>query len=111
MPDCPCLVRCSFLNGLAQSKPATAELTKRRLCRASYRSCARYLVFEALGRSQVPDDLHPDQMERARTTLWPERDRALPAKDSAPRPWRAFHSGAFPVPLRASRPPRRTGSR
>jgi hypothetical protein len=111
MSDCPCLVRCVFMNGLMTRKPATAKLTRRRLCCSAYQGCARYLVFEALGQAHVADDLQPDQMERARWSLRPAHD-AQPEPDQAvPDRLSPSHSGAYLMMPRLSRYPRRFGAR
>lgn len=45
--------------------PANAELTKMKYCQGEYTECARYMVFKALGKPRVPDDLFPREKERA----------------------------------------------
>lgn len=65
MADCECLSACPFFNDRMADKPATSELMKKQYCRDNYASCARYLVFKALGKEAVPPDLFPNNRERA----------------------------------------------
>jgi hypothetical protein len=52
-----------------ESMITTAEMIKKRLCKGDNAGCARFLVFSALGRENVPADLYPTNMERARLLL------------------------------------------
>jgi hypothetical protein len=65
MPDCELLAGCAFFNDVMPNMPETADRMKVRFCRTEHRSCARFLVFEALGRAAVPATLFPNQSERA----------------------------------------------
>ena len=67
--DCECLPTCIFFNDKMASMPAVASLFKERYCRGDNRECARYVVFKALGRGNVPPDLYPNQVERARALV------------------------------------------
>lgn len=69
MPDCKLLAGCSFFNGMMKNMPATAELLKERYCRTDNTECARYIVFSALGRENVPIDLAPNNIARARAIV------------------------------------------
>ena len=69
MGDCECLPRCPFFNDKMVGLPATAELFKKQYCRSNYLTCARYMVFKALGRERVPADLFPNNEERAKRIL------------------------------------------
>jgi hypothetical protein len=66
MADCECLGGCDFFNDRMKSKPATADLMKRRYCKSDNSDCARYMVRQSLGKTSVPADLYPNQLERAR---------------------------------------------
>ena len=44
---------------------AIKEMLKNRYCRGVNTECARYRVFKALGKAHVPDDLPPNDQERA----------------------------------------------
>ena len=65
MADCECLAGCPFFQGFLKNMPANAELTKMKYCQGEYTECARYMVFKALGKPRVPDDLFPREKERA----------------------------------------------
>jgi len=45
--------------------PATADILKKKYCKDGYTTCARHMVFKALGRPKVPADLFPQQAEKA----------------------------------------------
>jgi len=45
--------------------PDMAELMKDNYCRDDKYRCARYRVFKALGREEVPSDLFPIDIQRA----------------------------------------------
>jgi hypothetical protein len=65
MADCELIQGCIFFNNKMQNMPATAELLKKRYCKAAFTTCARHMVFKALGRPRVPPDLFPLQTEIA----------------------------------------------
>jgi hypothetical protein len=65
VPDCPKLSGCPFFSNKLTQMPATAELTKKHYCLGDYESCARFRVVKALSSAAVPDDLYPNQIERA----------------------------------------------
>lgn len=67
--DCRNLDTCPFFLNRMKSMPATAELMKNRYCKDDYSSCARYLVSSTVGKKLVPEDLYPNQHERARRII------------------------------------------
>lgn len=69
MADCECLAGCLFFNDKLQNMPAAAQSLKKRLCRGDNANCARHMVVVALGRQQVPTDLSPNQVDRARALI------------------------------------------
>ena len=69
MAECKLLQGCIFFNDAMANKPATAELMKARFCKDAYLACARFMVFEMLGRPKVPPDLFPNQADRAKLIL------------------------------------------
>ncbi len=66
MADCDCLAGCPFFNDKMGGAPALATLYKKQFCRGQFESCARHIVFKALGKPGVPGDLFPNQIEIAR---------------------------------------------
>ena len=69
-PECPRLSGCPFFNNKFKNMPAAAEMAKKSYCRSSqYEDCARYIVAQALGVSAVPDNLYPDQVDRAHALI------------------------------------------
>jgi hypothetical protein len=70
MSDCECLAKCIFFNNQMANMPAAAEAMKKQYCQSGHQAeCARYIVFKALGRENVPKDLFPSEKERAKTIL------------------------------------------
>ena len=65
MAECECLPRCPFFNDKMADQPVTAELMKKQYCRDQFEDCARYIVFKALGREEVPANMFPHQKDRA----------------------------------------------
>lgn len=65
MADCELIQGCIFFNNKMQGMPATAELLKNRYCKGAFTTCARHMVFKAMGRPSVPPDLFPQQTEIA----------------------------------------------
>ena len=56
MAACECLEGCIFFNDKMAEMPSMADLLKDRYCRGEYASCARYRVFKAIGRENVPEE-------------------------------------------------------
>lgn len=69
MATCECLPRCPFFNDQMADIPATAELLKHRYCLSDYNTCARYMVFKALGREKVPSNLFPNHSDKAKALI------------------------------------------
>ena len=69
MAECKLTAGCIFFNDKMSDKPASAELMKNRYCRDDFANCARYMVFEKLGRPKVPADLYPGQADKAKSLL------------------------------------------
>lgn len=69
MADCECLERCIFFNDKMATRPATAGVYKRRFCHEENTHCARYIVFKNLGKEAVPNDLYPNEFQRAEKLL------------------------------------------
>jgi len=65
MAECVCLTKCMFFNDKMADMPTTAERMKKHYCLGDHQSCARFMVFSALGREHVPADLFPHNLERA----------------------------------------------
>lgn len=66
MPDCELIPNCLFFNDKMANMPSTASMMKRKYCRGNFLACARFIVFEAVGKEGVPADLGPNETEKAR---------------------------------------------
>ncbi|PKQ15346.1 MAG: hypothetical protein CVT67_09930 [Actinobacteria bacterium HGW-Actinobacteria-7] len=69
MADCELIEKCIFFNDKMSDMPTMADLYKKRYCRTDSSACARFGVFRALGRENVPADLYPNDAERAAAIL------------------------------------------
>ena len=70
MPNCECLSDCPyFQTNMLREVEAIAEMRRRKYCRGDYTMCARYMVFKALGRENVPQDLLPSEVQRAKELI------------------------------------------
>jgi hypothetical protein len=69
MADCIGLPTCIFFNDKMASMPTAAEMMKKKFCRSDSAHCARFMISSTLGKQQVPQDLYPNQADRAKTIL------------------------------------------
>ncbi len=69
MADCQLIETCIFFNDKMANMPDMANLYKQRYCRTDNSNCARFTVFSALGRENVPPDLYPNDISRAREII------------------------------------------
>lgn len=69
MSDCALIETCIFFNDKMASMPSMADLYKQRYCKTDHTVCARYMVFSTLGRENVPADLYPNDVERAKSII------------------------------------------
>lgn len=51
---------CPRFNDRASCTPEILALYRVRYCKGSFGDCARYAVYQALGRDAVPDDMFPN---------------------------------------------------
>ena len=70
MSECECLPGCPFFNDKMKEKPAMSQIYKKRYCLGGENEkCARHMVKVAFGSANVPMDLYPNQIEKARELL------------------------------------------
>lgn len=74
MADCPSVVSCPFFNDRMSNKPALAEILKQRYCKGDNKQCARFVVFRAVGKGNVPADLYPNQSNRVAEIIAAKND-------------------------------------
>ena len=65
MANCKFAEKCPFFNGKISHPKVMADLFKQRYCQGSFERCARYCVRMALGPGTCPEDLFPNQHDRA----------------------------------------------
>jgi hypothetical protein len=70
---CPKLSGCAFINVRMKHMPGTVELAKKSYCHTErHEGCARYIMSQALRGPAIPDNLYPDQVERAHALITPK---------------------------------------
>ncbi len=69
MAKCECLAKCDFFNDKMANMPSTANIIKSKYCEGDNSICARYIVFNVLGKEGVPSDMFPTQIERAKELI------------------------------------------
>jgi hypothetical protein len=84
MADCELLEKCIFYNDKMKDAPATAEMFKKKYCRSDNSECARYMVFQALGREKVPPALFPNLTDEAKKILRRASFSSLPGWSQPP---------------------------
>lgn len=65
MPVCVCLPTCPFFQNQMKDMPATAGALKKVYCEGDNSQCARFMIFQALGKEKTPSDLFPNDVMRA----------------------------------------------
>jgi hypothetical protein len=65
MAKCELTATCIFFNDQMLNMPSTGAVYKKIYCQQDFENCARYVVFKAIGRENVPKDLFPNQGDRA----------------------------------------------
>lgn len=69
MTNCALIEGCIFFNDKMANMPSMANMYKQRYCRGDMELCARYQVFKAVGRENVPADLYPNESERVEAAV------------------------------------------
>jgi len=69
MSECESLGTCPFFNDRMANMPAMKDLYKERYCRGDFNNCARHMVSQSKGKSQVPANLFPNNRERAASLM------------------------------------------
>ena len=77
MSTCDRYEDCPFFNGrLANYAPAIIESVKREFCNGDHDRCARYRVFQELGKGHAPIDMTPVDQDQADEILHRSRREA-----------------------------------
>ena len=69
MADCELIEKCIFFNDRMANMPSMASSYKRNYCQGDNSQCARYMVFKAKGRENVPTNLFPNDKEKAKALI------------------------------------------
>ncbi len=75
MSDCILIETCIFFNEKMEKYPSTVDVMKIHYCKNNKSKCARYKVFKALGRENVPIGLFPDQIDVAKKIIFEENKK------------------------------------
>jgi len=65
MGDCEYKEQCPFYNDKMSNVSDKAESLKEKYCRNNNLNCARYMIINSLGFDNMPEDLLPDEKQRA----------------------------------------------
>ncbi|MDA3941104.1 MAG: hypothetical protein PF693_17640 [Spirochaetia bacterium] len=65
MQECELIESCPFYNDQLKGDAKQIESMKEKYCRTNNLNCARYMVFIALGKESMPEELFPHQKDRA----------------------------------------------
>ena len=69
MSKCELTETCIFFNDQMSGMPSTAAAFKKLYCEQDFDTCGRYMIFRAIGREHVPNDLFPNQTDRAQKLI------------------------------------------
>jgi len=69
MAQCECLQGCPFFNDKMKDTEGLGALYKEKYCLGNNADCARYMVFQKLGKPAVPHNLYPNMYDRAKEIL------------------------------------------
>lgn len=69
MADCECITGCIFFNDKMADMSSVADIYKTKYCRGDNSQCARHIVFKALGKGTVPEDLYPNMIAKAKMLI------------------------------------------
>jgi len=65
MANCELIETCIFFNDMMTDMPVMTDIMKERYCRKDNSKCARYMIFQEVGREKVPSNMFPVEKERA----------------------------------------------
>ena len=65
MQECELIESCPFYNGQLEGDKVQIDAMKEKYCKVNNLNCARYMIFIALGRESMPEELFPHQKDRA----------------------------------------------
>lgn len=69
MSECECKKGCPFFNDKMKDTEGLGAIYKRKYCDGDKLKCARYMVFSKLGKSRVPENLYPNNIEQAKKII------------------------------------------
>ncbi len=69
MPDCQSIAACPFFNDRMTHMPFIAGMMKRHYCQDHFEDCARFMIKTKLGKEKVPENLFPNERDRAMKIL------------------------------------------
>lgn len=66
---CECFGNCELFKSTVANLPSTAKAFQDKFCKIDNTACARYIVYQKLGRELVPADLYPNERGKAMTMI------------------------------------------
>lgn len=67
--QCELMQACIFFNDKMANMPSTAAAVKKQYCEKDFKNCARHMIVEAFGRGTVPENLFPNETEKAQAII------------------------------------------
>ena len=65
MSECLLLKECRFFNDIIENIPSVSESLKNEYCLGDHTTCARFLIFKAIGKEYLPDEVFPHEAQKA----------------------------------------------
>jgi len=65
MAKCALVQECFFPTDFSNNLPAQLAVIKRTYCNGGFAACARYIAAMKIASGNVPNDLHPADIEKA----------------------------------------------
>ncbi len=65
MGECEFINKCPFFNSQLADDEETREFMKEKYCKTNNLNCARYMIALAVGSEAVPENLYPNEKEKA----------------------------------------------
>jgi hypothetical protein len=70
MQDCELIPKCTdFFRNKMGGQPSTVTLISEKYCKGDKHKCARYVALNKLDETHIPENLFPNQMDKARSLI------------------------------------------
>lgn len=69
MANCELMAGCLFFNDKMKDTQGVGALFKQKYCLGDSSDCARFMVAKNVGRTEVPENLYPNMLEKAKSII------------------------------------------